>query len=681
MGHAQGNAAAGTAGHQREHQAGRFFRAPVDARPHAQGAPPAPHPRWTHFVMHDFRVPDQRAVAEHPEVAIRAAGQRGLQHVLRIPPRKLGQAVIVIGFAHHPGIVRETRLHRPYIDQKTDQQTVDLSWSDAASTWQHGAAHQKPVDLARSLAAFADRPHHQALTTAHIARGEHLGHIGGIASFVFGARLGIAARVLVDAEGVEHTAHRMHEAHGQQHQIGRQGELAAGHFLHTAVFPFDAAGLELLDLVLVLAGSGDELLGGHRPVARAAFFVAAGGAQLDRPVRPDQRLVLCLRRLRHDLELGDAGRAVAVAGAHAVRAGVAAADHHHMLARGCDLVFQLVSGVDLVLQRQKLHGEVNAIEFAPRHRQIAGKLGAAGQQHRVEVGLQLSGSEGLLGPVGHSGAGAVLGQFGHQHAGAEGHALGLHLRNATVDVALFHFEIGNTVAQQAASAVVLLEHGDSVPRTGKLLRRRQPSRAGADHGHGLAGFVRWQLRRHPAFVPAPVDDGVLDGLDAHRRFIDAQGAGRLARRGTDAPGELGEVVGRVQHVERALPIALPHEVVEVGNDVVDRATVVAERNAAVHAAPSLRLGLVFRQFVDEFLPVLEPHGGGFVLFFLPLEFHESGDFSHGRSLFVVLERCTSVIWRARWRGRRALWLYPWRPAPRAWQPFHPAPACTRAGIL
>jgi hypothetical protein len=98
-----------------------------------------------------------------------------------------------------------------------------------------------------------------------------------------------------------------------------------------------------------------------------------------------------LGRLRHQLELRDAGRAVAVAGAHAVAAGVAAADDDDVLAVGAQLALELVAGVDLVLLRQELHREVHAVQLAAGHRQVAALLGAAGQQHGVELGLQLSG--------------------------------------------------------------------------------------------------------------------------------------------------------------------------------------------------------------------------------------------------------------------------------------------------
>ena len=85
---------------------------------------------------------------------------------------------------------------------------------------------------------------------------------------------------------------------------------------------------------------------------------------------------------------------------------------------------------------------------------------------------------------------------------------------------------------------------------------------------------------------------MLDRLDPHRFVVDVERARFLAGRGTDAPGELGEIVGRMQHLQRLLPIATIDQVVPVGDDVVDRAGIVAEGNAAIHAARSLDTGLL-----------------------------------------------------------------------------------------
>src|SRR5262249_13174425 len=82
-------------------------------------------------------------------------------------------------------------------------------------------------------------------------------------------------------------------------------------------------------------------------------------------------------------------------------------------------------------------------------------------------------------------------------------------------------------------------------------------------------------------------------------------------------------------------VAAVHEVVEVRNDVVDRAPVVAERNAAVHAARALDLRLVVLQREDELLVVLDARLHRGVVLLQALVFHEAGDFSHVRFLLIT----------------------------------------------
>ena len=78
---------------------------------------------------------------------------------------------------------------------------------------------------------------------------------------------------------------------------------------------------------------------------------------------------------------------MAVAGAHAITAGVAAANHDDMLARGKELALELVARVDLVLLGQELHGEMDAIQLAAGHGQVARLLGSAGEHHSVKIFL------------------------------------------------------------------------------------------------------------------------------------------------------------------------------------------------------------------------------------------------------------------------------------------------------
>ena len=78
-------------------------------------------------------------------------------------------------------------------------------------------------------------------------------------------------------------------------------------------------------------------------------------------------------------------------------------------------------------------------------------------------------------------------------------------------------------------------------------------------------------------------------------------AGGLARRRAQPAGELREVVGRVQRLARVLPPLRVDQVVPRRDQVAQRAALVAERDAAVHAAGCL--------LVDELVlgPVGTPH--------------------------------------------------------------------------
>ena len=203
--------------------------------------------------------------------------------------------------------------------------------------------------------------------------------------------------------------------------------------------------------------------------------------------------------------------------------------------------------------------------------------------------MQLRRADGLNGPIGDLG---VFWQVAHHHAGANGDAFGFELFGAAVDVRLFHFEIRNAVAQQTPNAVVLFKQGHIVTHTCQLLCSGHACGTCTNDRYFLAGFVFGGLWRDPTFGPRTVNDGVLDRLDAHRIAIEIQGACSFARCGANATSELWKVVGAVQHGDGVFPIALVHQVIEIRNDVVDRATVVAKRCAAIHATRRLCFGLL-----------------------------------------------------------------------------------------
>src|SRR5574343_245285 len=494
---------------------------------------------------------------------------------------------------------------------------------------QRGRAHQEGVDLAGGLAALADRPDDQRLTTTHVAGGIHLVDVGLVAAFAVSRCLGILARILLDTEGVKQATDRIGEAHRQEGGIAWQFEFRTGDFSHLAALPVQTDSLQCLDAALAVI---DEALGGDGEFADGfPFLVRRRGAHLQRPVRPDQRLVFLGRRSWHQFELGHRGSTMAVAGADAVGTGIAAADDDDVLALDVDRVLDALLDF-LVLRNQEFQRGVDALELTPRHRQIARHFGAGSEDHGVEILLQLLGRNGFGRIVVDAGRNALVAD---DDLGLEDHAFGFHLGNATVDHRLVQLEVGNAETKQAADPAGLLEHGDVMADARQLLGGSHAGRAGTDDGDLLAGLDCGRLRHDPAHFPALVDDEMLNRLDAHRRRVDAQRTGSLAGRRADATGEIREVVGGVQHFQGLLPVAAVNQIVPVRNDVVDRATVVAERNAAIHAARALRLGSVVRQGLDEFLVVRQALFDRFVGLFEALELHESSRLAHYAASFCA----------------------------------------------
>src|SRR6185295_13749830 len=110
------------------------------------------------------------------------------------------------------------------------------------------------------------------------------------------------------------------------------------------------------------------------------------------------------------------------------------------------------------------------------------------------------------------------------------------------------------VTQQPAGLGEFFVDMDIMAGARELLRSRKSRGSGANDRDLLAGLFRSDLRLQPAVFPRAVDDRAFDGLDGDRVVVDVERAGRLARRGADAAGELGEIVGAVQDGDRVLPI-------------------------------------------------------------------------------------------------------------------------------
>ena len=131
-------------------------------------------------------------------------------------------------------------------------------------------------------------------------------------------------------------------------------------------------------------------------------------------------------------------------GAEAVGAGVAAADDDDVLALGGDR--HLVDG-EVALLRPVGQGRYSIAWWMPP----SSRPGTGRSRHAVAPPASTTASNSLAQLVDGDVAADV-------DVGAELGALGLHLGEAAVEVALLHLELGDAVAQQAADAVGPLEH-------------------------------------------------------------------------------------------------------------------------------------------------------------------------------------------------------------------------------
>ena len=264
---------------------------------------------------------------------------------------------------------------------------------------------------------------------------------------------------------------------------------------------------------------------------------------------------------------------------------------------------------------------MDAGKAPPLHRQLAGLRRAAAKDDGIPVGQEASRRD--VSP--------------HVDARHEANAGVRHEVDAPLDETLVELHVRNAIHQQAPDAVGALENGDGVTRMVELLGGGEAGGPGPDDGDTLARAGGGNVRADPPLVEGAIRDDALDRLDRDRVVVQTEGARPLARSGTDAARELGEVVRLVEANGRLLPLAAPDEVVPVRNQVVhgaagghspDELPRVAERGPAVHAARTLpaerRLGNRGVPLIPVPDALLRPAGGSG----LAAELEESGRLAH-----------------------------------------------------
>jgi len=111
------------------------------------------------------------------------------------------------------------------------------------------------------------------------------------------------------------------------------------------------------------------------------------------------------------------------------------------------------------------------------------------------------------------------------------------------------------------------------------------------------------LRLNPSLGPSSIDDLDLNLLDGYGVLIDANNTSGFTRGRTQSPGELGKVVGCVKSINGVSPAIVENEIVPIGNQISERAAVIAERDSAIHASACLFTNLCDREIFVDLAPV------------------------------------------------------------------------------
>ncbi len=348
------------------------------------------------------------------------------------------------------------------------------------------------------------------------------------------------------------------------------------------------------------------------------------------PLRPRVVAGASAGRLRQELEVGDAARAVAHCGSHAVVTCVATADDDDVFAGdlGGDFRERVCASSArcafcrcackhrLRVRLQEIHGVLDVRQVAARDAQVARHGGADGVDDGIEIVRKVLGAD-----VGADCA-----------AADELDALGAHEVRAAHNNGFIELHVGDAVHEKAARAVGALVDGDAVAGLVELVGGGETRRSGADHGNGLARAQGGRLRADPALAEGAVDYAGLDGFYADGLVsADIDDASFFTWRRAHAAGELGEIVGHEQAVQGVLPQAAVDHLVEFGDDVGHGAAGVglAEGDAAVDAAGGLDLELAGGEAGGELFPVVDSGFGGAVLFVSAGVSHEAAKFDEG----------------------------------------------------
>ena len=385
------------------------------------------------------------------------------------------------------------------------------------------------------------------------------------------------------ADSFEHAVLRTRKAAGDEHQLRRHLVLGARDVLGLSRRPIQIDHAQARSRTLLVQQHLERIHapGTHLATHRSdSLLLAVVGLLNVGPLRPGVARRALIGRGRQKLKLAHTARTLAHGGTHAVVAGIAAANDHDVQAASVHRELATIEQRD-GRSRQVVHGIHHAGRFDVRSRKPARGTGTSSHHDSVKA-IEL----GCHRRVRHIGA-----QLKHN-------AQLTHERHATLDHGLLELHVGNAIHKQTARAVIALKHRHTGAATRKLPCSHQPSRSRTNHRDRGRILPRRLKAARTAVGPLMVANRALVIVNRRGLAVDrTQVARGLAQRRTHAARKLGHGRGERQALGRLVPAAAVHQLVPLGNQVMQRAAAraclakarahLAKRHTAHHAAARL----------------------------------------------------------------------------------------------
>jgi len=169
-----------------------------------------------------------------------------------------------------------------------------------------------------------------------------------------------------------------------------------------------------------------------------------------------------------------------------------------------------------------------------------------------------------------------------------------------------------------------------MPSPSELLSGGEPRWPRTYDGDASSGQRGWSLWSDPAFIKCSIDNLDLDLLDSDWWLIDANHASRFTGSRAQPASEFREIVCGVEAFDGLAPMITVDKVVPIRNEIAERAAVVTERDAAVHASTGLGTDLVCWKFLVDLFPVTKSNWNRSAFRQLPFPLKETCCFTHER---------------------------------------------------